>query len=74
MRQFCSLYDGTVIDAADLGSIAMTASVISHCGLLISNDTGVMHLGAAMGMPTVGLFRGNGTAQWGLVGRAVAHV
>ena len=73
MRQFCSLYDGSVIDAADL-SIAMTASVLSHCGLLISNDTGVMHLGAAMGVPTVGLFGPTAPRQWGPTGRAVAHV
>jgi heptosyltransferase-2 len=74
MSQFCSLYDGSVIDATDLRSIAMTASVLSHCGLLVSNDTGVMHLGAAMGVPTVGLFGATTPLQWGPAGRAAVHV
>ena len=32
------------------------ASLMSHCDLLISNDTGPMHLGPAVGVPTLGLF------------------
>ena len=32
------------------------ASLVSHCNLLISNDTGPMHLGPALGIPTLGLF------------------
>jgi len=32
------------------------ASLMSHCDLLISNDTGPMHLAPAVGVPTLGLF------------------
>ena len=32
------------------------ASLMSNCDLLISNDTGPMHLGPAVGVPTLGLF------------------
>ena len=32
------------------------AAVISHCHLLVSNDSGPMHFGPALGVPTLGLF------------------
>ena len=32
------------------------AAMISLCTILVSNDTGPMHLGAAVGVPTLGLF------------------
>jgi len=32
------------------------AAMMSRCSLLVSNDTGPMHLGAAVGAPTLGLF------------------
>jgi ADP-heptose:LPS heptosyltransferase len=37
-------------------SLPELASVIAHCRLLVSNDTGPMHLGPAVGIPTLGLF------------------
>jgi lipopolysaccharide heptosyltransferase II len=33
-----------------------TAAVLSHCDLLIAGDSPLLHLAAAMGTPTVGLF------------------
>jgi ADP-heptose:LPS heptosyltransferase len=36
--------------------IARLAGVISESTMLISNDTGPMHLGPALGIPTMGLF------------------
>ncbi len=33
-----------------------TAALISQCRALISNDSGMMHLGAALGVPTLGIF------------------
>jgi ADP-heptose:LPS heptosyltransferase len=41
-----------------VGSLSLRelASVVSQCHLLISNDTGPMHLGPATGVPTLGLF------------------
>ncbi len=36
--------------------IAELAAAIGHCSLLVSNDTGPMHLGPLMGVPTLGIF------------------
>jgi len=37
-------------------SVTELAAVIAHSRLLISNDTGPMHIGPAFGVPTLGLF------------------
>lgn len=37
-------------------SIPRLAAVISRARMLVSNDTGPMHLGPALGIPTVGIF------------------
>lgn len=56
VEQFCGLFRGSALDASALGSVEKTAAVLTQCDLLVSNDTGVMHLGAAVGTPTVGIF------------------
>ena len=33
-----------------------TAALIQQCAALVSNDSGLMHLGVALGTPTVGIF------------------
>jgi lipopolysaccharide heptosyltransferase II len=74
LAQFSSIYRGLTVDATELNSISMTASVLKECDLLVSNDTGVMHLGAAMGTPTVGLFGATSPDQWAPSGPRVTHV
>ncbi|HUN60008.1 MAG TPA: glycosyltransferase family 9 protein [Candidatus Binataceae bacterium] len=74
LAQFRSIYKGPSIDGTGLDSITMTASVLKECDLLVSNDTGVMHLGAAMGTPTVGLFGATSAEQWAPAGTRVTHV
>jgi ADP-heptose:LPS heptosyltransferase len=37
-------------------SLRDTAALISQCRALISNDSGLMHLGVALGVPTYGIF------------------
>ena len=32
------------------------AAVLSHCAVVVSNDAGPMHIAAALGVPTIGLF------------------
>ena len=71
---FSKRFTGKTIDAADLGGLDRTATLLRHCDLLISGDTGIMHLAAAMGTPTVGLFGPNTPACWAPVGPHAASV
>lgn len=45
-----------VINAVGGFSLGETAALLSKCRLLIANDSGPLHLGAAIGIPTIGLF------------------
>ena len=40
----------------DQVSLPELAALFSKCRILVSNDTGPMHLGAAVGVPTLGIF------------------
>lgn len=44
-------------------SLAEVAALIACCGVCISNDSGLMHVAAAMGVRTVGIF-GSTSPQW----------
>jgi ADP-heptose:LPS heptosyltransferase len=68
IEQFISGYSGPVADATSLGSIVKTAALLAECELLVSNDTGIMHLGAAMGTRTVGIFGPASPQRWAPVG------
>jgi ADP-heptose:LPS heptosyltransferase len=74
IRQFCDGFRGNAVDASGLGSIEKTALILKRCHLLVSNDTGVMHLGAAVGTPTVGLFGPNSPVHWAPLGKRVSYV
>jgi ADP-heptose:LPS heptosyltransferase len=68
IEQFMSGYLGPVVDATGLDSIVKTAALLADCELVVSNDTGIMHLGAAMGAPTVGIFGSASPRRWAPVG------
>jgi ADP-heptose:LPS heptosyltransferase len=74
IQRFMQQYSGHVVDASDLGTIERTIGVLRRCGLLISNDTGIMHLGAAIGVPTVGLFGPNTPRHWAPIGPRATYV
>jgi heptosyltransferase-2 len=74
IRDFISRYSGHAVDASELGSIGNVALMLARCDLLVSNDTGVMHLGAALGTPTVGLFGPVSPAHWAPVGERATYV
>jgi lipopolysaccharide heptosyltransferase II len=56
--------DMNVIDCTSSASILKTAEVIDECDLLITNDTGVMHIAAARQVPIIAIF-GSTTADFG---------
>jgi ADP-heptose:LPS heptosyltransferase len=45
---FRSTFRGKSVEASDLGSLEYTAALLQKCNLMISADTGIMHLAAAM--------------------------
>ena len=55
-------------------SMRITA-MIQQCHLLVSNDTGPMHIGISVGTPTIGLFGQSNPRKWGpLSGKhAIVH-
>jgi ADP-heptose:LPS heptosyltransferase len=73
-RQFAAMYEGPAAYALEFGSVERTAALLSRCDLLISSDTGVMHLGAAMGTPTVGIFGASNPVYWAPVGPRATFV
>jgi heptosyltransferase-2 len=73
-EEFATGYSGTAVIACDLGPLERTAALLRRCDLLVSNDTGVMHLGAAMGTPTVGLFGPNTPRHWQPTGPRATYV
>ena len=54
--------------------LATTAAVFERCRLFIGNDSGLMHLAAAAGAPTVGLFGPTDATAYAPVGRATRVV
>ena len=48
--------------------VRRVASILLHCKLIVSNDTGIMHLGAAVGTPLLSLFGPTDPKQWAPLG------
>lgn len=44
--------------------LRMTAAIFKHCDAIVSNDTGMMHVSAGVGTPTVSLFGPTDPLQW----------
>ncbi len=63
------------IDLAGRLDLLTAAACLAHADLFVGNDSALMHMAAAMGAPTLGLFgpsRPEHYAPWGPRGRAVA--
>ena len=52
-------------DASGVRGLAVTAACLARCTLFVGNDSGLMHLAAAAGTPTVGLFGPSPPARYG---------
>ena len=74
INAFIHKYSGHAVDASESKSLEQTAALLRRCSLLVSNDTGIMHLGAAMGTPTVGLFGPNSPRYWAPIGARATYV
>jgi ADP-heptose:LPS heptosyltransferase len=74
ISQFTLAYRGRVVDGSDAGSIERTAAILRRSRLLVSIDTGVMHLGAALGVPAVGIFGPTSPRHWAPIGPHATYV
>ena len=53
---FKAAYGGHLIDLVGRLTVKQTASVLGRCDLFVGNDSGPMHLAAAVGTPVVAAF------------------
>ncbi|MCT6819011.1 MAG: glycosyltransferase family 9 protein [Bombella apis] len=64
-------------EALDLGgrySLAQVAALLARCCLFVGSDSGLMHLSAALDVPTLGLFGPSRAAEYAPSGRWTAVV
>ena len=62
------------IDLCGRLTIPEAAACLARCALYIGNDSGLMHLAAAAGTPTLGLFGPTPVAEYAPAGRCAAAV
>lgn len=62
------------VDLVGRLSIAEAAAVLRQAALFVGNDSGLMHLAAAAGAPTLGLFGPTNAAEYGPSGRCARPV
>lgn len=62
------------IDLVGKVDLLTAAAVLRRCALFIGNDTGLMHIAAAAGAPTLGLFGPSPVSQYAPWGRHTAVV
>lgn len=55
----------SIIDLTGETSMRETMGVLTHLSLFIGNDTGVSHIAASLGVPTVSLFGPTLAGKWG---------
>ena len=60
------------IDLAGQLSLPQAAACLARAALYVGNDSGLMHLAAAAGAPTLGLFGPTPAAEYGPTGRQAA--
>lgn len=56
VKEICQGLSSRVINLAGMTSLRELASVISNCDVLLTNDSGPMHIADAIGTPIVALF------------------
>jgi ADP-heptose:LPS heptosyltransferase len=59
------------VRATDLG-LPQVAAILARCRLSLGNDSGVSHLAAAIGVPTIAVFGPTNPAVWAPLGPRAA--
>ena len=63
--------DGITVIALQCLELPLLAAILSQCSLFIGNDSGITHLAAALGVPTIALFGPTDPYVWGPRGKKV---
>jgi heptosyltransferase-2 len=61
-------------DLAGQTSLKEAMALMSRCRLFVSNDSGLMHVAAALGVPTIAIFGSTNTVTTAPVGRRVVII
>jgi ADP-heptose:LPS heptosyltransferase len=64
----------TLIDLAGRLSLAQVVDLVAGSACVVSVNTGIMHMAAAAGAPTVGLNGPTSAVRWGPIGDLTASV
>lgn len=64
-KRFQALTGTKVVDLVGTTSIRQTMGALANLSLMIGSDTGLMHVAAAVGCPTVTAFGPNPASKWG---------
>jgi heptosyltransferase-2 len=56
VKEICTELPSRVINLAGMTSLRELSSLISHCDVILTNDSGPMHIADAIGTPIVALF------------------
>ena len=62
------------VDLCGALSLSEAAACLARCALFVGNDSGLMHLAAAAGVPTLGLFGPSPADEYAPVGRCAGFV
>lgn len=62
------------IDLGGEGSLGLVGALLRRCALFVGNDSGLMHLAAAAGTPTLGLFGPSRASEYAPTGRKAHFV
>ena len=58
-KEMISVVSGTTIDATGQTTVGQLAALLVRCDLLVSNDSGPVHIAAGVGTPVVSIFTRN---------------
>jgi heptosyltransferase-2 len=63
------MHEVRFIDASQWFKLKASAQLLKRCNVVVSNDSGMMHVAAAMGTKTIGLFGPNTPKIWAPYGK-----
>jgi len=67
-------HEKNVYNAAGIFTLKQTFALIKKCRAFVGNDSGPMHIAAAQGVRTLGLFGPNTPARWAPFGKGNAYI